>query len=212
MLDKNIGPTDAIVEAVEKLGDVSATKQLVAMVGRLVDMDDRINRPASKQPVVEDKESESKTYWQILKALGNLPAPNSMTLLTTATNDFAPDKREQALASLISAYEKNNSLMSKTSVQDILKKGISDPSPAIRVVALDGIARLQKIDLLEQVFDAFDAREISVTKQAKSTLSALWTGGHRSKIESEVQTRLKKEGDEFKRKKLQEFLASKHAK
>jgi hypothetical protein len=208
MLDKNIGPTDAIIEAVEKLGDISASKQLVAMVGRLVDMDERINKPASKQPVVEDKESESKTYWQILKALGNLPAPNSMTLLTTATNDFAPDKREQALASLISAYEKNNSLMSKTSVQDILKKATSDPSPAIRVVALDGIAALNKIDLLEQVLDAFDAREISVSKQARATLSALWAEGNHSKIKSELQARLKKESDEFKRKKLQEFLDS----
>ncbi|RTL39836.1 MAG: HEAT repeat domain-containing protein [Candidatus Melainabacteria bacterium] len=208
MLDKNAGPTDAIIESIEQLGDISATKQLVAMVGKLVNLDDRVNRLPSKQPVLEDNAAETKTYWQILKALGNLPAPNSMTLLTTATNDFAPDKREQALSSLISAYEKNSSLMSKTAVQDVLKKALSDPSTGIRVVALDGVGRLNKGELLEQVLDAFDAREISVSKQAKSTLSKLWAAGKSTDIEKEIQTRLKKEHDEFKRKKMEEFLAS----
>ncbi len=208
MLDKGIGPVDVIVESLEELGDVSATKQLVAMIGKLVDLDDRTARLASKQPVAEEKEAEAKTYWQILKALGNLPAANSITLLTTATNDFAPDKRERALTSLISAYEKNNSLMSKTSVQEVLKKGIADSSAGIRVVALDGVARLNVIELLEQVLDAVDAREISVSKQAKVALSELWAQDHSAKIKSEIQARLKKETDEFKRKKLQEFLDS----
>ncbi len=206
MLDKNAGPTDAIIQSIEELGDISATKQLVAMVGKLVNMDDRINRLPSKQPVVEDDEAEAKTYWQILKALGNLPAPNSMTLLTTATSDFAPDKREQALASLIAAYEKNSSLMSKTAVQDVLKKAMSDPSSGIRVVALDGVARLNKIDLLEQVLDAFDAREISVSKQARAALAALSAADGSNKVKTEVQARMKKESDEFKRRKLQDFL------
>ncbi|CAN5349840.1 hypothetical protein BH10CYA1_BH10CYA1_17070 [soil metagenome] len=211
MLDKGIGPVDVIVEALEEVGDISATQQLVAMVSRLVDLDDRVNKLASKQPVAEEKEAEAKTYWQILKALGNLPAPNSMTLLTTATNDFAPDKREQALASLISAYEKNSSLMSKTSIQEVLKKGIADSSSGMRVVALDGVARLNIIELLDQVLDAFAAREISVAKQAKAALSELWAQDHADKIKSEVQTKLKKETDEFKRKKLQEFLDSEEA-
>lgn len=211
MLDKGVGPVDVIVESLEELGDVSATKQLVAMVGRLVDLDDRVSRLASKQPVAEEKDAEAKTYWQILKALGNLPAPNSITLLTTATNDFAPDKRERALTSLISAYEKNSALMSKTSIQEVLKKGIADQSPGIRVVALDGVARLNVIELLEQVLDAFAAREISVTKQAKAALSELWAQEHSAKIKSEIQARLKKETDEFKRKKLQEFLDSEQA-
>lgn len=211
LLDKGGGPVDAIVESLEELGDVSATTQLVVMVGKLVNLDERVNRLASKQPVAEGKDAEAKTYWQILKALGNLPAPNSVTLLTTATNDFAPDKRERALTSLISAYEKNSSLMSKTSMQEVLKKGIADPSSGMRVVALDGAARLNVIDLLEQVLDAFDAREISVSKQARAALSELWAQDHASTIKKEIQARLKKETDEFKRKKLQEFLDAERA-
>lgn len=211
MLDKGDGSVDLVVESLEELGDLSATTHLVAMVGKLVDLNDRVNKLASKKPVAEDNEAEAKTYWQILKALGNLPAPNSMTLLTTASNDFAPDKRERALMSLISAYEKNSALMSKTTVQEILKKGIADSSSGVRVVALDGVARLNVIELLEQVLDAFDAREISVSKQAKAALSELWAQEHASEIKSEIQARLKKETDEFKRKKLQEFLDSEQA-
>ncbi|MBS1954569.1 MAG: HEAT repeat domain-containing protein [Cyanobacteria bacterium SZAS-4] len=211
MLDQGVGPVDVIVESLEELGDLSATTPLIAMVGKLVNLDDRVSRLASKQPVAEENDTEAKTYWQILKALGNLPAPNSMTLLTSATNDFAPDKRERALVSLISAYEKNSSLMSKTSMQEVLKKGIADSSPGMRVVALEGVSRLNVIELLEQVLDAFGAREISVAKQAKVTLSELWEQGHAAKIKSEIQARLKKESDEFKRKKLQEFLDSQQA-
>lgn len=78
-------------------------------------------------------------------------------------------------------------------------------------MALDGVARLNMIELLEQVLDAFDAREISVAKQAKAALSQLWAQNHAAKIKSEVQAKLKKETDEFKRKKLQEFLDSEKA-
>ena len=131
-----------------------------------------------------------------------------MTLLVSATRDFAPDKREQALASLTSALEKNPQLIRKTEILELLKKGLSDQSAGVRVVALNGVAQLDCIELLDLVLDLFDAREISVAKQTKQTLSSLWEQGHEKKIESELQAKLKKEPDEFKRKKILEFISS----
>jgi hypothetical protein len=210
IIETKSGLVDLAIEAIEKLGDSSASTALVALANRLCNLDQRTTRPLSKNPVAEDKEAEAKTYWQILKALGNLPAPNSMTLLVRCTNDFAPDKREQAVTSLISAYEKNRGLMSKTTIIDLIKKALADQSASLRVVALDGAARLDLIEPLEQILDLFDARETSVAKQAKKTLSTLWELAHKSKIEPELQARIKKETDGFKRKKLVEFLEELH--
>jgi HEAT repeat protein len=208
MLEKGIGPLETVIQSLEDLGDVAAAKPLVTLANRLVDVQSRTNKPISKQPVAEEYEAEAKSYWQILKALGNLPAKESMTLLANATNDFAPDKREQALASLTSAFEKNSQLMPKKEVSELLKKGLSDQSAGVRVVALNGVEQLDCIELIDLVLDLFDAREISVAKQTKQTLSRLWEQGHGKKIESELQARLKKEPDEFKRKKILEFISS----
>ncbi len=208
MLEKGIGPLETVIQSLEDIGDVAAAKPLVTLANRLVEVENRTNKPTSKQPVAEEHEAEAKSYWQILKALGNLPAPVSMTLLVTATRDFAPDKREQALASLTSAFKKNPQLIRKTEISELLKKGLSDQSAGVRVVALNGVAQLDCIELLDSVLDLFDAREISVAKQTKQTLSSLWQQGHKKKIESELQAKLKKEPDEFKRKKILEFISS----
>ncbi|HEY9678228.1 MAG TPA: hypothetical protein V6C76_09475 [Drouetiella sp.] len=197
---------EQIIQALEDLGDTAATKDLVALANQLVDVKERAERILSKNPVAEEKERDSKIYWQILKALGNLPAPNSVALLTTAVKDFAPDKREQALLSLISVYEQDNSLMSKTTVSEILKSSLSDPASGMRVAALDGVARLNTIDLIEPVLDLFDARETSVAKQAKQTLTMLSMQGNEGKIEKELKARLEKETDQYKRKKISEFI------
>ncbi len=208
MLEKGIGPIETVIQSLEDIGDVAAAKPLVNLANSLVEVENRNNKPTSKQPVAEEHEAEAKLYWQILKALGNLPAPVSMTLLVSATRDFAPDKREQALASLTSALEKNPQLIRKTEILELLKKGLSDQSAGVRVVALNGVAQLDCIELLDLVLDLFDAREISVAKQTKQTLSSLWEQGHEKKIESELQAKLKKEPDEFKRKKILEFISS----
>lgn len=211
MLNSRRQPLESVIQSLQNLGDTSAAKPLVALSKSLVDLDDRCSRQASKQPVAEENDADTKTYWQILKALGNLPTPDSMALLLQSTEDFAPDKREQALLSLISAFTIDQSAMKKQHVAEAIEKGLSDSSCGVRVAALKGASQLDCHQLINLILESFDAREISVSRQTNQTLTDLWNQGHAQVVEDALQTKLKRESDQFRRKKITDFLALRQA-
>ena len=132
---------EQVIEAIGALGDPKLAHDLVQLARRTVDVKDRTSRVLSPQPVAEDDEQSAKTYWRILRSLGNLPAPDAVQLLVEAVGDFAPDKREQALLSLIQIQSLQPSLVSHNQANQAIEKGLHDANASMRVAALIGAGK-----------------------------------------------------------------------
>jgi HEAT repeat protein len=197
---------DAVVQALEEIGDPQAAKPLVDLCQSIVDIEARTTRAQSKQPVIEENLAQSKLYWQILKALGKLPAPDSMALLKQAAHDFAPDKREQSLSSLISCFDINAGILKRKEIMESIKQALADPSSGVRVTALRGAAQIEAHELIDQIVESFDASEISIGKESSQTLALLWSKGYSGSVKSALSAKLERESDIYRRKKISDFL------
>jgi len=198
---------EEIIECLQHLAELKAAVPLVQLARKLVDAKERSDRTVSAQPVVEDDEQKTKLYWMILKTLGKLPAPAVVLPLIEACSDYAPDKREQALSSLLSVYLADNSLVTKSSLHAALERGLSDRNAAVRAVALKGAGEAQALEFLGLIIDALNAPEMSVSRHSQEALSYLWSH-HCQKVRAALEDRIAKEHDTFRKKKISNLFDS----
>jgi HEAT repeat protein len=204
---------DAAVEALGQIGSSEAVAPLVLVADKLVKISDRTALPLSKQPVNENDPSASKSYWLILKALGSSGTTESIRYLLSAASDYAPDKREMALSSLIRLYESESTAKALSEFTPQIRAAIStaldDPSASVRAVALLGVIALTDGDSIEAVIRLTDSPEISVSRQAYVTLEHLSVQGFGASINTAGQERLKANSNTHWARQFSQFLAGK---
>ncbi len=208
LLKEQLSCTDEIIEALGLLGDPVAAGQLIELARNTVDLEERKARPTSAHPIEESDAAAAKHYWLILKALGHISHASSIELLLDASEDFAPDKRQQALQSLISTCSQSDYKVHSTRVHETITRCLNDPSAQVRMAALDGVAQLQLIDLTSKVLKLFDSKEVSLSRKSLSVLSELADCGHKQAVTAAVDSKLRSEFDRYKKEKLQDFLDS----
>lgn len=206
LLKEQLSFTDDVIEALGLLGDPLAAGKLVELARNTVDLEERKSRPASAHPIEESDAAAAKHYWLILKALGHIPHASSLELLLDASEDFAPDKRQQALQSLIATCRQNDYKAHSTRVHETITRCLNDPSAQVRMAALDGVAQLQLVDLTAKVLKLFDSKEVSISRKSLSVLSELADSGHKPEVTAAVDSKLRTEFDRYKKEKLQNFL------
>lgn len=199
---------DDVIKTLTQLGATEASESLVRLADQLVDLKDRTLQPRQTHPVQETNQRASKTYWLILKALGTMPSQASVDFLIKACEDHAPDKRSQALESLIAATEALNKHEMKTEFKGRLSDALSDPSPDVRKAALRGVAIFETVGDLKKVVGLTRAPEVSTQREAYETLSELAKKGHKKDVVESLAQALKTEPDAHKRQKLRDFLES----
>jgi HEAT repeat protein len=193
------------IEALGKIGDQAAVQPLLHLSKQLVSMQQRTGLPLSKQPVTEDEPGRAKAYWAVLKALGEIGATAAVPYLIEACSDYAPDKRDQALISLLSVYRQSGS-KDRQSFKDSVRQALSDPAPQVRIAALDAVCFLQDVAFVDEAVKLTDSPEVSVGKKAYAALSVLWQGGYREQVEKSVKAALGGQGNKFRQEKLNQFL------
>jgi len=197
---------DDVINTLTQLGATEASESLVRLANELVDLEDRKLQPRQLHPVQETNKNASKTYWLILKALGTMPSKASVDFLLQASQDHAPDKRSQALESLITAAETLKRTGQKTDFEGRLSDALSDPSPDVRKAALRGVAIFETVGDLKKVVGLTRAPEVSTQREAYETLSELAKKGHKKDVVETLAQALKTEPDAHKRQKLRDFI------
>lgn len=208
-LNKNSPLLADVIDAIGAIGLDDGTP-LTSLARSFVNIDDRVNLPQSKHPIAEKDVHSAKMYWHVLRALGKSTDEGSRRFLVTACRDFAPDKREQALESLVKSW----SLLSdvekekeRLEVAQCIATALDDASVQARIAALKGVSSLKAVDLLSKVIKLTDAREASLSRQAFDTLADL-NEASKKKVQDALSARVATELDPHKRKKLADFLDS----
>jgi hypothetical protein len=199
---------DDLIKALGQIGNASAAPALIALAKNLVDLDLRHTTPKSKQPVLEEDLNASRSFWNILKALGDLPCRESAEFLLLCVDDFAPDKRSQALASLVSIIGQKVAMPAELEIDQVLLNGLKDNAPMMKIAALNGTASLNRISLVNDVAKLIDINENAVSKVAFVSLAGLARAGGKQAVSEALENKLKSEKESFRRKRIQEFIAS----
>jgi HEAT repeat protein len=140
---------DEAIEALGKIGDEQCANLLIERARSLVKMESRTQNALSANPILESNPEKARTYWIILRALGNLSSDSALAFLLEATQDEAPDKREEALSSAIKLWCKSGGKLTKAGeIKNDLQKSLSDPSAQVRIKAIEGVALLDLYDLI----------------------------------------------------------------
>lgn len=199
----------AVVDSLAALKEQSAAPKLAKMVSTTISIEDRTGKNPSKQPLIEDADEAIRLYWHILKAFSRITSPQSVKLLLQATSDYAPDKREQALASLIALHsEKLLDAAAEKALLSRISEGLKDSSPPVRVAALAGADRCIDADhLIPEIVRLTDAKEISVARASADCLARLSARGRKAKVQEELQNKLRFESNQYKKDKLSELIA-----
>lgn len=207
---------DELVGTLGSLHATSASSKLIEIAESLVNLEQRSEPVKQANPVHENNKKESKTYWLILKSLGQMPAVHSLKFLLRAAKDHAPDKRAQAFDSLVAgtstlkstADSRENAELSALmpSIETQLTEALSDPSAEVRKAALRGIALLDAKSDLKKIVALTRAKEVSVGREAFGTLSELAKKGHKKEVIESVGQALKTETDVHKRQRLKDFI------
>ena len=179
---------------------------LINHAEQLVNVEDRIQLNKSKQPVLEESASQTKTYWQILRALGNLVTDNAMTFLVKTLDDYAPDMRSCALESIIEIYKKDSKINLPKPIDQILQTALKDPSPMMQLTALLGVNKLNRASLINDIIPLINAQENTVSKQALSTLAHLAQSGHQIDVKSLLEEKIKTIKEVHKKKRILDIL------
>lgn len=194
---------DAAIEAIGKIGIPASSEKLVQIGKRLVNQQDRATKAPSAQPVVEEEPKQSLTYWHILTALGNLKSEQSFEYLMAAVHDYAPDKRQKAISSVVSVGKGLNLTTEKeTLLRTILLQAFKDPSTLVRQTAIESAAVFNDPSLIEDVAAMTIAKESSLWKEAQRSLKALARQGHKEKVLAEVKRRLAATSDQTRKDRL----------
>lgn len=197
------------INALSLLRDKQSVAKLIALANRLVDLDERTSRTLSAQPVVEEDAKAAETYWTILSALGSMPGKDSFEFLRKASSDYAADKRQMALESLLSVITAEPQLMSAEEQTHWAEQLMSDPAPGIRVVAYKAVGELGLASLINKVLSALSqAKEPSVKRQARATLLQLAAKGQRQAVCHALEQKLKTVFDPYQRQDLEKLLSS----
>lgn len=200
---------DEAIETTGKLGEISVVGSLIDLANKTVNIDERTRQALSKQPVNEEQPSQARTYWMILTALGNLPDEQSIDFLIRCSQDFAADKRQQALASLLSAISKPSpSEKQLQQISMLLESRLQDPATPVRITVLSGISQLGLISLLPAVAKLLNNRESSLSRAAYQTLQGLHSSGFAPKVINQLQQCSRSEFDSVKRQQLIDFTTS----
>jgi len=200
---------DDAIKALEELKARDASAEMIKIAKDLVDLDFRCEQPKQLNPILEKNKAHAKTYWLILKALGAMPSKESIDFLLKASQDHAPDKRSQALESLVSAVDEMEEGDMKGIMPEfsrVVGEALSDPSADVRKNALRGVAAYELVTDLKKVVGLTKAREVSTQREAFDTLSELAKKGHKKDVVETVAQALKTEPDVHKRQKLRDFI------
>lgn len=200
---------DDSIQTLSRLGAESAAAKLIEIAAVKVDLEDRWQQPKQLNPVQEPNRADAKTYWLILKALASMPTKQSAEFLLKATEDHAPDKRAQAIDSIVAVADELDEAAKKdllAPLQTRLGAALLDPSADVRKAALRGVATFEIVSDLDKVVAMTRAREVSTQREAFDTLSELAKKGHKSRVLETVGQALKSEPNVHKRQKLQDFL------
>src|SRR5277367_575722 len=203
-LQKDFPLRDAVIEAIGALNQEESAKPLIAFANSLVDVETRNSNEKSKQPVAEDDLAASKTYWFILKALGGIGTASSAKFLLAATSDFAPDKRAQALESLISVLAESPTIKPARPIDDVLKEALADPAPMMQLAAVAGVAKLNRKGLINEVAQLIDANENTVSKDVFMALRRLSEEGSGTAVAGVLTEKLRTTKDAFKRQRIEQ--------
>lgn len=196
-----------LIECIADLGSVNDAPRIAQIIEDRINLSDRCILALSAHPVVEDNDNDSLIYWTALKALGLLPHSSSLSLLSRAVNDYAPDKREQALLSLQRVCLSEEFLKSYDgNLQELMKERMSDPAVGVQKAALSGIALHRMHDLLPDVMKTLHSRETTIQKQSADTLYALAEGKQRDAVKQSLEANLRKEMDSAKKYRVQKIL------
>lgn len=198
------------IEALGKIGDVSAVQPLLFLSNQLVSMKQRTSLPLSKQPTADDNPPNTKAYWNVLKALGRIPSAVSLPYLLEAVADFAPDKRDQALISALNVYAQAPDVEEfEAPIKEAVTNSLHDPAAQVRVTALGGVAQLGLGTLVGEVIKLTESAEISVGRKAFAVLSDLWDVGYEQQVKSAVQSAMQGQANKFRRESFAKLLQKK---
>lgn len=215
-LVKNLKSENPFLEDIlEALAKIEATEgadeELVGLAKQLVDLSERTGQTLSAKPVMEENEKDTKTYYRVLKALGKQSTQKSLDYLLLAANDFAPDKRNQAIKSLTEIA------VAKPEFQDSIARTIvealADNSLEVKQTATLACGELGLKDGCNKIIEIALAKEVSLSNQALKTLSDLAKNGHRDFIVENLQSKLKSVRNQYQQEKLNKLLENieKHA-
>jgi hypothetical protein len=198
------------IEAVTALGNIGSAEcapRLIVVANKLYPLAERTGLPKSRKPVHEEDREKSRLYWTILRSLGQLPDPRSADFLIDVAEDFAPDRREQALTSLLSLAS-NLSSAQRSKAIEIVSRSLDDPSTMMRAAALRGVAILNAVALLDRVVRYCDSQEPSINRQAFATLSSLSMTNHQE-VRKLILPKLEQESDPRRKKRYQDAMDAK---
>ena len=177
------------------LGDLTAAPRIVCLVKETIDLQKRCSLPPEANPVFESDRKAADIYWAALKALGSLPDRAVLGILSQAVNDFAPDKREQALLSLqtvlLAGDLKENHYAGN--LEELIRKRLADPAVCVQAAALEGVGQHRLSKLLPDVLKALQARERSIQERAADTLVSLAGSGYGKVVEQSLEAGISKE-------------------
>jgi len=197
------------VDALCALGQSQTAPHLVSLAQQIVDINARTNRELTRQPVFEDNPAAAKTYWHVLKALGCLPGADAEAFLLRASNDFAADKRQQAIASLISLGQHDSSSDAfKRALSERIGSALHDPAAVVRTEAVKGVGVLGEIEHLHAVMKLVHAGETPIWRAAADSLRELHSDGHAAAVEQALTANAAQERNQFRRQRLRSLLES----
>ncbi len=195
------------IEALGLIGDVQCVPILLRTANAMVDLNNRTQNALSANPISEPEPEKAKTYWLVLRALGNLQSNDALAFLLTATADEASDKREEALSSLIELWSKSSGKLARAGeVNAILQKSLGDPSSQVRIKAMEGAVILNLPDLIGPLAGLTNAQEMSVSKGAFSALEKLAQKGHKEPIRTALTEARGSQSSTVKVKRIDEFI------
>ena len=220
LLKPNYVFVDDVIVALGSLGQPEAVNPLLKLAEQTVNIDERKTLSPSQHPIVEENPQAARTYWNILKSLGHLPGSAAIPFLCLACNDHAPDKREQALRSLVLVCTQSSNKSDTTygitnDITQVIEHSLADPAVTVKMAALEGVGALKLFDSLHSVLKLCDSKEVSLRTKALETVSMLFkadlTVEHKTKVKAAVAAKLKSELDSHKRERLSNLLESLHS-
>jgi hypothetical protein len=204
LLSIDVPFSEDIVQALGSIGDTAAAQPLIALANSIFSVKERAALPKSQQPIAEDNPKKAKLYWRVLRALGHINTEASIDFLLQACQDYAPDKRQQAMESLTLQY-KSLSPSQKSIYTAIIDQALDDSSTQVRVTALAALALLDDAQVVDRVLRLSGSQEVSVSRQCLKTLEQLHRQGHKNVVPA-VRAKISSEADQFRRKRLSDFL------
>jgi HEAT repeat protein len=206
-LKSNFPLLPELIETLGAIGEPTTIQPLLELAGSIVDLDERIQLPKSKQPVTEQSIRDAKIYWTILGALKKFESEEVVKFLLKATDDYAPDKRAQALSSLTAVLMKNEQLKARFDLTKVIGEGLRDPSPLVQLAALRGAALSGSASNISDIVRLIDAQENTVSKESFQALSELSRQGYAQEVSELVRPKLKQQRQEHKRRQIEELLS-----